>query len=279
MKTILTGAVIACTFATSIFAQALRVDVIAMNSNDDASSSLDVCIIEFNVQNNTSVDIGLGLEVFPAYQAGSFSSMVAPAGTSFGRKNEVGFYGLPAGGSMQNNVRILGAICDEIETLELVPLCQEADGTSCNEAIEISPASVVATRIKGGPTAGGREVIAYAGPVGPLHGQIMISTAGGTPLLMLDMVQHEGDTASGSYVAAPAICEAAGLSAGCSFSGQEGETEFARVLNETQGSLGTRFSNADEGRVSFHWDMTTGAGFMRNIAGTLNLPVTVEIVQ
>jgi len=277
LKNFISGLLLTCGLATSAFAQELSVEVISMNGDD--SSSVDVCIIEFVVQNNTPVDIGLGLEVFPAYKAGSFSEMVAPAGTSFGRKNEVGFYGLPTGGGMQNDVRVLGAVCDDIEALELVPQCQEADGTFCNDTIVISPASVVATRVQGGALVGGPEAVAYAGPVGPLHGLIMVSTATGVPLITLDMFQPEGESAIGSYLATEAICEAAGLNAGCELAGAEGETEFGRVSNDTQASMGARLSNADQGRLSFHWDLGTGAGFMRNIAGTLNLPILVEIVQ
>ncbi len=278
MKNILTGCALVSTLASSVFAQDLSVEVLSLNG--DERSSVDVCVIEFVVQNNTPVDIGLGLEVLPSYTAGSFSEMVAPAGTSFGRKNEVGFYGLPTGGGMQNEVRILGAVCDDITALELVPLCQEADGASCNSAIVISPASVVATRLMGGEAVGGREVVAFSGPVGPLHGLIIISdAASGAPLMMLDMFQPEGESANGSYLATESICEAAGLNAGCELAGVEGETEFGRVSNDTQASLGARLSNADEGRLSFHWDLGTGAGFMRNIAGTLNLPILVDVTQ
>ena len=249
-----------------------------MTGNDASLGSVDVCTIAFAVQNDTGADIGLGLEVHPTYIAGSFSAMVAPAGTSFGRKNEVGFYGLPAGGRMQNDVQILGALCEEIEALDLVPRCQQADGTYCNDAIVISPSPVVAARVQGGALAGGPEVVAYAGPKGPLHGQIKVSTEAGTVLMTLDMLHPEGESATGSYLATEAICEAAGLSAGCDLAGKEGDTEFGRVRNETEASMGTRLSNADEGRLSFHWDLNTGAGFMRNIAGTLNLPVMIEIV-
>lgn len=279
MKTILTGIAIACALATSALAQALSVDVVSMRGNDATLGSVDICTIEFSVQNDTGVDIGLGLEVLPIYIAGSFSAMVAPAGTSFGRKNEVGFYGLSTGDGMQNDVGILGAVCEEIEALELVPQCQEANGTNCNDAIVISPASVVAIRLQGGALVGGPERVAYAGPVGPLHGLSMVSTAGGVPLMTLDMFQPEGESAIGSYLATEAICEAAGLSAGCDLASAEGETEFGRVRNETQASIGARLSDADQGRLSIHWDLNTGAGFMRNIAGTLNLPIKVEIMK
>jgi len=279
MKSILTGIAIAGTFASAVFAQELSVEVLSMKGNDAGLGAVDICTIEFAVQNDTGADIGLGLEVLPTYIAGSFSAMVAPAGTSFGRKNEVGFYGLPAGDGMQNDVQILGAVCEEIEALELVPQCQEADGTYCNDAIVISPTSVVATRMQGGALVGGAEAVAYAGPVGPLHGLIMVSTAGGVPLMTLDMFQPEGESANGSYLATASICEAAGLSAGCDLAGKAGETEFGRVRNETEASMGTRLSEADQGRLSFHWDLNTGAGFMRNIAGSLNVPITVEISQ
>lgn len=280
MKYIYTGFATACLFTSSVFAQQLNVEVIAMNGDNSSSNSVDVCIIEFEVKNNTGVDVGLGLEVFPSYTAGSFSEMVAPAGTSFGRKNEVGFYGLPAGDGMQNDVRILGAVCDDIEALELVPSCQEASGTMCNEAIVISAGSVIATRLQGGEASGGRAVEAFSGPVGPLHGLVMISqAASGAPLMMFDIVHPEGESAKGTYMATESICAAAGVGAGCDLAGKEGETEFGRVRNGTQASMGARLSDADHGRLSFHWDLSTGAGFMRNIAGTVNLPVTVEIMQ
>ena len=264
--------------ATSALAQDIQVEVVSLNGNDAGLGTVDICTIEFNVSNHTGVDIGLGLNVLPSYKAGSFSEMVAPAGTSFGRKNEVGFYALPAGEAMLNDVGILGAICDEIEALELVPLCQEADGTNCNDAIMVLPNSVVATRLQGGTMVGGPEVVAFSGPVGPLHGLIMVSTAGGVPLMTLDMFQPEGESANGTYLATEAICAAAGLSAGCDLAGIEGETEFGRVRNDTQASMGTRLSNTDQGRLSFHWDLGTGAGFMRNLAGTVNLPIMVEIM-
>lgn len=279
MKVLRTGMAFACTLASGVFAQDLTIEVVSMEAGN-VSSSVDDCVIAFQVQNNTGADIGMGVEVLPSYLAGSFSAMVAPAGTSFGRKNEVGFYALPAGGTMQNDVSILGAICDEIEALELVPRCQQADGALCNDAIVISPTSIIATNLQGGTAAGGREVEAYSGPVGPLHGLIMISeAASGAVLLTLDMAQPEGESANGTYFAVPAICVAAGLSAGCGLAGVEGGTEFGRVSNGTQASLGARLSDADEGRMSFHWDLNTGAGFMRNIAGRVNLPITVEIMQ
>jgi len=280
MKKFATGFALACIFAASVFAQDLSVEVISMNGNDDSSSSLDICIISFRVQNNTAVDIGLSLEVFPTYTAGSFSEMVAPAGTSFGLKNEVGFYGLPTGDGMQNEVRILGAICEEIESLELVPLCQEADGSYCNDAIVISATSVVVAYVQGGEAAGGRPVEVFSGPVGPLHGLIMVNNAAsGATLMMFDIVHPEGESAKGTYLATPAICDAAGLNVGCDLAGKDGEIEFGRVRDDIQASLGARLSDADQGRLSFHWDLTTGAGFMRNIAGTANLPIRVEVMH
>ncbi len=262
MKQFLTGLALAFTLASGAFAQEISVEAVSLTQE---SGAVDSCVIGLQVQNGTAADVWVRLEVVPTYIAGSYSAMVAPASTSFGLKNELVFNRVAAGASQQKDISISGAVCNEIESLELVPDCMFADRSACTPAVALSQSSVIPARLSA-PAAPASE--------GALSGTIVVfSQDPASVVLSVEMAPDGG----GEFATKIDFCIVQGMAYNCPLGAQKGALDQAGMSGDSAASLSFSISGTDIGPLALNWDTETQLGTLTSQNGAVNLPVRVDI--
>lgn len=276
MKILITSALITVATVTSLMAAPLTLTVTELKQKEFEPDvyGADVCYVHGSLTNGSDQELQVIMNFLLSYKEGSFSSMVAPAGLSFGNTDGLSFLKLAAGATANSEESVLGVDCSEITQLTFEPLCKDAGFVeiACPVDVVLSDQSVLPVQLQGDAKTVGTEI--EAAPIAPMHGLWHVNDDQGRLLTKLDLTAPMDESITGTFESHSNLCKIMGESAACPIGYGSGDIRYASHADS--GKVTITIEPTDDSKITFLWDFETGVGKVVNQRGSLNAPITVQ---
>lgn len=276
MKTLITSALITAATATSLMAAPITLTVTDLKQKEFEPNvfGADVCTVHASLTNGSDQELQVIMNFLLTYKKGSFSSMVAPAGLSFGNTDWLSFLRLAAGATANSEESVLGVDCSEITLLTFSPLCKDAEFVEipCPVDVVLSDQSVLPVQLQGDAETVGTEI--EAAPIAPMQGLWHVNDDRGRLLTKLDLTAPMGESITGTFKSHSNLCKIMGKSAACPIGYGKGDIRYAS--HAESGKVTITIEPTGDSKITFLWDFETGVGKVVNQRGSLNAPIAVQ---
>jgi hypothetical protein len=278
MKPLFTALLVSTLTCGAAIAAPLTLTITGMQQKelDPGSFGPDKCTVIGTVKNGADDTLQIFMQLFPDYEEGSASAMIAPAGNSFGNIDSLAYLDMAAGSEESTDVGILGALCGEITAITVKPLCKNVQFVEipCPVGVVLSPDSIVPVRLEGSEETFGETPF---GPEGSMHGNWEIRNKSGAIIGTLALIHPLERDITGSFALDPALCALEKQGSACADGSSGGER--LQYASNSNGKVTIGMDTSDGGRVTFLWNYETGEGKVVNQRGSMNAPITATRVE